>query len=125
MFEKALAKNREAIYAILAPASLPPGAATPSGGTAFMIAPGLLVTAARCVPDGSGPGNRLPRAVAGPRPGHRPGDGAGDDRLPGPREGAGPPADRGAAIRRFLTASRRPRSDRHAVRVFRLSLALR
>ena len=58
MFEKALAENREAIYAILAPASLPPGAATPSGGTAFMIAPGLLVTAARCVPGGLGPGNR-------------------------------------------------------------------
>ena len=58
MFEKALASIREAIYAILAPASLPPGAATPSGGTAFMIAPGLLVTAARCVPGGSGPGNR-------------------------------------------------------------------
>ena len=53
MFEKALAKNREAIYAILASSSLPPEAATPSGGTAFMIAPGLLVTAARCVPGGS------------------------------------------------------------------------
>jgi hypothetical protein len=57
MFEKALAENREAIYAILAPASLPPGAATPSGGTAFMIAPGLLVTAARCVPGGLDPEN--------------------------------------------------------------------
>ena len=57
MFEKALAKNREAIYAILASFSLPPEAATPSGGTAFMIAPGLLVTAARCVPGGSDPGN--------------------------------------------------------------------
>ena len=57
MFEKALSENREAIYAILAPASLPPEAATPSGGTAFMIAPGLLVTAARCVPGGSDPGN--------------------------------------------------------------------
>ena len=56
MFEKALSENREAIYAILAPASLPPGSATPSGGTAFMIAPGLLVTAARCVPGGSGTG---------------------------------------------------------------------
>jgi len=60
MFEKALSGNREAIYAILAPASLPPEAATPAGGTAFMIAPGLLVTAARCVPGGSDPGN-LPR----------------------------------------------------------------
>jgi len=57
MFEKALAENREAIYAILAPAALPRDSATPSGGTAFMIAPGLLVTAARCVPVGSGPGN--------------------------------------------------------------------
>jgi len=57
MFEKALSENREAIYAILAPASLPPEAATPAGGTAFMIAPGLLVTAARCVPGGSDPGN--------------------------------------------------------------------
>jgi len=56
MFEKALASIREAIYAILAPASLPPEAATPSVGTAFMIAPGLLVTAARCVPGGTGPG---------------------------------------------------------------------
>ena len=60
MFEKALAKNREAIYAILASSPLPPEAATPSGGTAFMIAPGLLVTAARCVPGGSDPEN-LPR----------------------------------------------------------------
>jgi len=56
MFEKALAENREAIYAILASSSLPPEAATPSGGTAFMIAPGLLVTAARCVPGESDPG---------------------------------------------------------------------
>lgn len=57
MFEKALSENREAIYAILASPSLPPEAATPSGGTAFMIAPGLLVTAARCVPGGSDPVN--------------------------------------------------------------------
>ena len=62
MFEKALSENREAIYAILAPASLPPEAATPAGGTAFMIAPGLLVTAARCVPGGSDPGT-LPRTM--------------------------------------------------------------
>ncbi|MCP2500407.1 MAG: hypothetical protein NCA08_02390 [Deltaproteobacteria bacterium] len=60
MFTKALAENREAIYAILASSPLPPEAATPSGGTAFMIAPGLLVTAARCVPGGSDPGD-LPR----------------------------------------------------------------
>ena len=57
MFEKALASIREAIYAILASSSLAPGAATPSGGTAFMIAPGLLVTAARCLPGGSDTGN--------------------------------------------------------------------
>ena len=57
MFEKALKENREAIYAVLTPASLPREAATPSGGTAFMIAPGLLVTAARCVPAGSDPAN--------------------------------------------------------------------
>ena len=57
MFEKALASIREGIYAILASSALPPEAATPSGGTAFMIAPGLLVTAARCVPGGSDPGN--------------------------------------------------------------------
>lgn len=60
MFEKALAENREAIYAILAPPPLPEGAATPSGGTAFMIAPGLLVTAARCVTGVSEPGT-VPR----------------------------------------------------------------
>jgi len=56
MFEKALAENREAIYAILPSSPLAADAATPSGGTAFMIAPGLLVTAARCVPGGSEPG---------------------------------------------------------------------
>ena len=122
MFEKALAENREAIYAILSPASLPPEAATPSGGTAFMIAPGLLVTAARCVPGGSDPGNL-------PRPGlslvRAPDIGRGTERatagLPGPREGARPPADRCPAIRRFLPASRRPRPGRHALRVSRLS----
>jgi hypothetical protein len=57
MFEKALAENREAIYAILGSSLPPAGAATPSGGTAFMIAPGFLVTAARCVPGGPEPGN--------------------------------------------------------------------
>jgi hypothetical protein len=60
MFEKALTENREAIYAILASSPLPRSAATPSGGTAFMIAPGLLVTAARCIPGGSEP-DALPR----------------------------------------------------------------
>ena len=57
MFEKALASIREAIYAIIASSPLPTDAATPSGGTAFMIAPGLLVTAARCLPGGSDPGD--------------------------------------------------------------------
>jgi hypothetical protein len=56
MFEKALTENREAIYAILASSPLPADAATPSGGTAFTIAPGLLVTAARCIPGGLEPG---------------------------------------------------------------------
>jgi hypothetical protein len=56
MFEKALAENRESIYAILASSPLPADAATPSGGTAFTIAPGLLVTAARCLPGGTEPG---------------------------------------------------------------------
>jgi len=60
MFEKALTENREAIYAILASSPLPADAATPSCGTAFMIAPGFLVTAERCLPRGSEPGN-LPR----------------------------------------------------------------
>ena len=124
MFEKALSENREAIYAILAPASLPPEAATPAGGTAFMIAPGLLVTAARCVPGGSDPGT-LPRTmlslVRAPDIGR--GTERGDPGLPGPREGAGPPADRCSAIIRLPEASRRPRSDRHAVRVFRFPAA--
>ncbi|TRZ97461.1 MAG: serine protease [Deltaproteobacteria bacterium] len=57
MFENALTSIREAIYAILASSPLPVDAATPSGGTAFMIAPGLLVTAARCIPEGLEPEN--------------------------------------------------------------------
>jgi len=56
MFEKALAENREAIYAILSSSPLGANAITPSIGTAFMVAPGLLVTAARCLRDESKPG---------------------------------------------------------------------
>lgn len=56
MFEKALAKNREAIYAVLSSSPLDANAITPSIGTAFMVAPGLLVTAARCLRDESKPG---------------------------------------------------------------------
>lgn len=55
MFEKALAENREAIYAILSSSPPGPNAITPSLGTAFMVAPGLLVTAARNLRTGSGP----------------------------------------------------------------------
>jgi S1-C subfamily serine protease len=56
MFGKAVAGNREAIYAILGSPPLPPNAITPSLGTAFMVAPGLLVTAARCALDAAKPG---------------------------------------------------------------------
>lgn len=56
MFEKALAENREAVYAILSSSPPDPKAITPSIGTAFMVAPGLLVTAARCLRDESKPG---------------------------------------------------------------------
>jgi len=59
MFEKSLAENREAIYAILGTAPLPDNALTPSLGSAFMVAPGLLVTSALCLRDGSGPGAPL------------------------------------------------------------------
>ena len=124
MFEKALSENREAIYAILAPASLPPGAATPSGGTAFMIAPGLLVTAARCVPGGSDPGTvpcpelSLIRAPDIGRGTERAtlvsldrGKGLALLRIDAPRSAA------------FLRTARRPRPDRHAMRVFRFSAA--
>jgi hypothetical protein len=57
MFEKALAEIREGIFAILSSSPPPPNAITPSVGTAFMVAPGLLVTAARCLRDESRPGN--------------------------------------------------------------------
>ena len=61
MFEKSLTENREAIYAILSSSPLGPNAITPSLGTAFMAAPGLLVTSARCLRDESGPGAPPPR----------------------------------------------------------------
>ncbi len=57
MFEKAVTGNREAIYAILGSPPLPPNAITPSLGTAFMVATGLLVTAARCILDAAKPGD--------------------------------------------------------------------
>ena len=56
MFEKALTENREAIYAILSSSPTGPNAITPSLGSAFMVAPGLLVTSARCLRDESRPG---------------------------------------------------------------------
>ena len=56
MFEKALAEIREAVYAILSSSPLHPNAISPSIGSAFMVAPGLLVTAARCLRDDSAPG---------------------------------------------------------------------
>ena len=56
MFEKALAENREAIYAILSSSPLPSNAITPSLGSAFMVAPGMLVTTARCLRNESAPG---------------------------------------------------------------------
>ena len=59
MFGKAIAENREAIYAVLASSPPGPRAITPSNGSAFMIAPGLLITAARCLEDASRPGAPL------------------------------------------------------------------
>ncbi|MBP2684785.1 MAG: Trypsin-like peptidase domain [Deltaproteobacteria bacterium] len=56
MFEKSLAENREAIYAVLSASPLGANAVTPSLGSAFMVAPGLLVTAARCLRDETRPG---------------------------------------------------------------------
>lgn len=55
MFAKAIARNREAIYAILGSSPLQSNAITPSLGSAFMVAPGLLITAAHCILDGSKP----------------------------------------------------------------------
>ncbi|MBE0569235.1 MAG: trypsin-like peptidase domain-containing protein [Deltaproteobacteria bacterium] len=57
MFETAVTGNREAIYAILGSSPPPKNALTPSLGSAFMVAPGLLVTAARIVRDDSRPDN--------------------------------------------------------------------
>jgi hypothetical protein len=56
MFSKALSENREAVYAVLTSSPLQPRAITPSIGSAFMISPGLLVTAAHCLDDPSRPG---------------------------------------------------------------------
>lgn len=55
MIAKAVARNREAIYAILGSLPLQSNAITPSLGSAFMVAPGLLITAAHCILDGSEP----------------------------------------------------------------------
>ena len=49
MFEHACTANREAIYGLLASSPLKPHCVTASNGTAFMVAPGYLVTAAHCV----------------------------------------------------------------------------
>ncbi|MEW6719800.1 MAG: serine protease [Thermodesulfobacteriota bacterium] len=57
MFDKALEGNREAIYAILGSAPPSKNALSPSLGSAFMVAPGLLVTSARCLRDDMKPDN--------------------------------------------------------------------
>ena len=49
MFEKACSTNREAIYGLLASSPLKPKGITASNGSAFMVAPGYLITAAHCV----------------------------------------------------------------------------
>jgi len=54
MFTNAITRNREAIYAVLASSPVPPNAITPSIGSAFMVAPGLLVTAAHCLDGAAG-----------------------------------------------------------------------
>ncbi len=56
MFAKAIAENREAIYAVLTSSPPHPQAITPSIGSAFMIAPTLLITAAHCLDDPERPG---------------------------------------------------------------------
>lgn len=56
MFSKTITRNREAIYAVLASSPVPPHAITPSIGSAFMVAPGLLVTAAHAIDDALAPG---------------------------------------------------------------------
>jgi hypothetical protein len=55
MFAKAIAENRDSIYAVLTASPLAPRAITPSVGTAFMVAPGLLVTAAHVLEDATRP----------------------------------------------------------------------
>ncbi len=49
MFSRSCMANREAIYAVLAPASARENVITPAAGTGFAAAPGLLVTTARAV----------------------------------------------------------------------------
>jgi len=48
-FAKACSKNREAIYGLLASSPIKPNGVTASNGSAFMVAPGLLITAAHCI----------------------------------------------------------------------------
>jgi len=48
MFTQACRSNREAIYGLLACSPAPPQGMTASNGSAFMIAPGFLITAAHC-----------------------------------------------------------------------------
>src|ERR1035437_826489 len=55
MFQRACAANRDAIYALLASSSVEPKRMTATNASAFMIAPGYLVTAAHCVHQGSAP----------------------------------------------------------------------
>jgi Trypsin-like peptidase domain len=57
VFANTVADNRESIYAILSSSPLPPRAITPAVGSAFMLAPGFLVTAAHCLDDPSKPGS--------------------------------------------------------------------
>jgi len=49
MFENACTTNREAIYGLLASSPIQPQGITASNGSAFMVAPGFLITAAHCV----------------------------------------------------------------------------
>jgi hypothetical protein len=63
MFRTSCMENREAIYAVLAPPPLRANAITPAGGTAFMVAPGLLVTTARAVCREAGPDGPAPSEV--------------------------------------------------------------
>jgi S1-C subfamily serine protease len=49
MFATACPSNREAIYGMLATSPVKPQGVTASNGSAFMVAPGILITAAHCV----------------------------------------------------------------------------